>query len=259
MPLTTSALWPSLVAGKKAKASEVEEKFSWLEGSLLPMESGTTFNLTFNLGSNGKAWKQAWVGGLNPTSTAAGVAIGKELAGSSTCLDLSAMPKAVQLPILNTTERDALTAASGMLVYNSTTASIEKYEAGGWRTIGEAVGGTLVTASLSRNAGDPIADILNISGTQGQLNQFYYVTAATTGVHPINIYLTIDGLTTTQANLRYVNAISANNWIVYGGGATGTASPTPSPIALAFRESCQVSLSGDNATSLVAYVIYQRN
>ena len=36
-------------------------------------------------------------------------------------------------PSYTTTERDALTAANGMLIYNTTDAKVQVYEDGGWR------------------------------------------------------------------------------------------------------------------------------
>ena len=41
----------------------------------------------------------------------------------------------LRLPKLTTTQRNALTAVNGMVIYNSTTTQIESYEAGGWKAI----------------------------------------------------------------------------------------------------------------------------
>lgn len=67
--------WPQLVAGQKAKASEVESKFDWLEGSLVPMNSGATTNAVFDVGTTTAAWRHGYftgfvaVGSLPSTST----------------------------------------------------------------------------------------------------------------------------------------------------------------------------------------------
>lgn len=42
----------------------------------------------------------------------------------------------IQLPSLTSTERDALTAVAGMIIYNSTTATLQKYEGGAWVSLG---------------------------------------------------------------------------------------------------------------------------
>jgi hypothetical protein len=41
----------------------------------------------------------------------------------------------VQLPALTTTQRDALTAVNGMVVYNSTTNKFQGYENGSWTNL----------------------------------------------------------------------------------------------------------------------------
>ena len=53
--------WPSLVAGRKAKASEVESKFDWLEGSLVPMSGGSTTDGSYDLGSTTAQWNNCYV------------------------------------------------------------------------------------------------------------------------------------------------------------------------------------------------------
>lgn len=56
--------WPALVAGNKAKASEVESKFDWLEGSLVPMNSGASTDAVFDIGTTTAAWKNAYFTGF---------------------------------------------------------------------------------------------------------------------------------------------------------------------------------------------------
>lgn len=55
--------WPSLVAGAKAKASEVELKFDWLEGDIVPMIAGTKTDDTYNLGESAYRFKNAYFSG----------------------------------------------------------------------------------------------------------------------------------------------------------------------------------------------------
>lgn len=58
----SGSTWPSLVAGARAKASEVEAKFDWLEGALVPMSGGTKADNTYDLGESAFRWKNAYMG-----------------------------------------------------------------------------------------------------------------------------------------------------------------------------------------------------
>jgi hypothetical protein len=60
MPLTTTAIWPTLTDGKKAKASEVEAKFTWLEGDQLPMVGGQLTTGVYNIGSSAYRWQTGY-------------------------------------------------------------------------------------------------------------------------------------------------------------------------------------------------------
>lgn len=55
--------WPSLSAGAKAKASEVELKFDWLEGDLEPMSGGTKTNAAYDIGTSSFKWRNAYLSG----------------------------------------------------------------------------------------------------------------------------------------------------------------------------------------------------
>jgi len=54
--------WPNLVAGQKAKASEIELKFDWLEGSLVPMSGGNKTNTAYDLGEFSYRWRDLYIG-----------------------------------------------------------------------------------------------------------------------------------------------------------------------------------------------------
>lgn len=60
MPLTTTAIWPTLTDGKKAKASEVESKFDWLEGTQLPMSGGNLTTGAYDIGSSAYQWRSGF-------------------------------------------------------------------------------------------------------------------------------------------------------------------------------------------------------
>lgn len=51
---------------------------------------------------------------------------------------------AVTLPVLTTVQRNALTPAAGMIIYNSTTAAVETYNGSAWLN---PAGGTVTASS----------------------------------------------------------------------------------------------------------------
>lgn len=55
------SVWPALVAGARAKASEVEAKFDWVEGDIVPMTGGTRTDATYDLGTSSHRWRDAYV------------------------------------------------------------------------------------------------------------------------------------------------------------------------------------------------------
>lgn len=57
--------WPALTAGRKAKVSDLELRFDWLEGSLVPMNAGLQTTGTYNLGSSTYRWRTAYVETVN--------------------------------------------------------------------------------------------------------------------------------------------------------------------------------------------------
>ena len=67
----------------------------------------------------------AVIGGNTPAAIT-----GTAISGSS--VTVTGTAGTVQLPTLTTTQRNALSAANGMLVYNSTTSKIEAYAGGAW-------------------------------------------------------------------------------------------------------------------------------
>ena len=233
--------WPSLLAGRKAKASEVEEKFDWIEGDIVPMSGGNLANNAYNLGTSTAQWKSLYIYGVanavgtlvlqgleqinfevsstvgmvfysnkslyvgdgagssvpsavlavhsaNSLSTlnlllmnripsssnetkmtmrgtqggatdvsmdmrfsahnnkliydlgiysnvftlhGSSVSIGTSTADSNTLLDISGT-RALRIPRVSTTQRDALTAADGMMVYNSITSQFQFREGNSW-------------------------------------------------------------------------------------------------------------------------------
>jgi hypothetical protein len=55
--------WPSLTAGQFAKSSEVELKFDWMEGDIVPMNNGTKTDATYDLGTSSFRWRDGHFSG----------------------------------------------------------------------------------------------------------------------------------------------------------------------------------------------------
>lgn len=97
-----------------------------------------------NDASGGKAWSLRSVndgslvfrddtsGNIRATiDTAGNVGIGGT-AATSAKLEIASTTGALLIPRMTTTQRDALTAVNGMIIYNSTAAKFQGYEAGAW-------------------------------------------------------------------------------------------------------------------------------
>ena len=67
----SGTVWPSLVAGARAKASEVENKFDWMEGDFIPFTAGTKTDATYDLGSSSFRWVDIWGSGIVTTGAGA--------------------------------------------------------------------------------------------------------------------------------------------------------------------------------------------
>jgi hypothetical protein len=55
--------WPALVANQRAKASEVEAKFDWVEADIVPMVAGTRTDATYDLGTSSHRWRDGYFSG----------------------------------------------------------------------------------------------------------------------------------------------------------------------------------------------------
>lgn len=63
------------------------------------------------------------------------IGIGTTTPATSSILELSSTTGALLLSRLTTTQRNALTAVNGMIIYNSTTNKVQAYEAGAWTNV----------------------------------------------------------------------------------------------------------------------------
>lgn len=52
--------WPALVANQRAKASDVEAKFDWVETDIVPMTGGTRTDASYDLGTSSHRWRDGF-------------------------------------------------------------------------------------------------------------------------------------------------------------------------------------------------------
>ncbi|OHB77363.1 MAG: hypothetical protein A2Z34_11500 [Planctomycetes bacterium RBG_16_59_8] len=77
--------------------------------------------------------------GTGPSSrlavnNAGNIGIGTTSPATSAMLDVSSTTGAILIPRMTTAQRNALTAANGMIVYNTSTNAFNFYENGAWAT-----------------------------------------------------------------------------------------------------------------------------
>lgn len=63
--------WPVLTAGSKAKASEVEAKFDWIEGSIVPMNAGSKTDAVYDIGEIAKRFNNGYIKNIVSSSITA--------------------------------------------------------------------------------------------------------------------------------------------------------------------------------------------
>lgn len=129
--------WPSLAAGGIARASDVEAKFDWLEKDIVPQDEGSTTNGAYDLGTTTAYWRGLYCNGLNPTTTAHGVAVGTTTVANNSDVGFEiAGIRSFLNPRLTTTQRTNLAPINGMQTYDSTLNQFQVYENGSWRSMG---------------------------------------------------------------------------------------------------------------------------
>ena len=227
MPNTSSATWPSLLAGNRARASEVEAKFDFSEHHLWPHSAGTAVNNTYDLGNTTAAyWRTAWVNSLNATTTANGVAIGTTTVASNSDVALEiATPRTLLLPRVTTAQRDAFTGINGMLIYNNTAAQFQKYGNGAWRAMGgSAIGlavdfNTSVTDSIA--GATTTTQFLNYSGS-GRLRKLIVTTAGSGAGDQAKYFIVPDSITaaTVLVDANTAFAVTTSSLYLASAGAT---------------------------------------
>lgn len=217
--------WPSLTAGKKAKASEVELKFDWIEGDIVPMTGGAQTDGVYYLGTAGAKWLGLYTNSINPTTTAGGVAIGTTTADAGALLDLSGT-KALLIPRLSTTQRDALTGKDGMLIFNTTTSQYQLYKTSlaAWSNIGGTVFRTQPPTEASFLTQSVTVTVINVASGGGRIHsiRIKYAGGAFTAHIPT---LVLDGVSITlpEANTAGVWYYTPDMAVVRSALTNGTA------------------------------------
>lgn len=258
---TAASTWPSLLAGRKAKASEVESKFDWLQTNLYPHNGGNLTDSAYDIGTAVARWSSIYTRSLNGTTTAAGVAIGKTTADANTCLDLSAMQKAMYLPILTTTERNALTPQAGFIIFNSTNSRMERYEGGQWLAMNNPIG---MVAKVSVNATTAYSSLLSVAGT-GRLVSLHFKANSAGNVNSASATLILDGVTYSIASAVPINANNNSRLVKTEATSTTLSFDAPTtgtwtqyiPLDINFKSTLDISVNAYSANTLTAYAIYE--
>jgi hypothetical protein len=158
----------------------------------------------------------------------------------------------VGIPAATTTQRDALTAATGMMVYNSTLGMLQQYNASGWTSIASPP----VVSSISPTTADETGDSIVITGsnfdsavtvkiigndatqydpastTRNSSTQVTITRAAniTVANEPYDIkVINASGLSATLENA--LDAGGSPSWTTFLAGLTGTGQATSGRIA----------------------------
>lgn len=68
--------WPTLTPGTKARASDVEAKFDWIEGAIVPMNAGSTTDAAYDLGTTAARWRTGYFSDYVYANSGVGIGIG---------------------------------------------------------------------------------------------------------------------------------------------------------------------------------------
>lgn len=112
----------------------------------------------------------------------------------------------IKLLTLTTTQRDALTAANGMVIYNSTTATVQVYQGGAWAS----VGGGAVDVSAITTTGGNITEMLNVKSGGGL--QYRTIAQVLADLRDSGALAVADIGTLVQAYSAKTAAIAALTW-----------------------------------------------
>lgn len=185
-------------------------------------------------------------------------------ANTSSLLELSGA-KAMLISRLTTTQRDALTAVNGMMIYNSSTENFQIYENGVWRNMNGGIG--LVPMAVTSTAGVATATVLTVSGS-GRLRRLVVkFNGSGAGASPI-ASIAIDGTSFNEVT----SPTAGTSEIVHKGNldttttnnlfTSTTATTGSSNLDLYFKSSLNIFLRGAVGAAgdtVTAYIQYERS
>lgn len=256
MAASGSSVWPVLSAGNRARASEVETKLDWLEQTIMPMNSGATTDLAYDLGGTITAhWRSLYTGSLNPTSTARGIAVGTTTVANNSSVALEiAGTRAMLMPRLSTVQRDLLTGVDGMILYNSTTAQMQKYQNGAWVNMGGSDIGIRAKVRTT-SATQATSTMLAVAATGKLLSLTYQLSGANS-----EIILVMDSVSTSWTRGSGTGTALAQFLTLDTGDNTNTfmQTSTAGQVNLDFNGQLNVYVFGTTAATMSAALIYER-
>lgn len=245
--------WPDLIAGRTAKASDVEAKFDWLEGHIVPMTGGNQTDSVYYLGTAGARWAGVYTRSINPTSTAGGVAIGTTTAATSALLDIAGNG-ALLIPRVTTAQKNALTAANGMMVYDTDIALFQIYENGAWQGMGTKIG--IVARAVTSTSLAATQTVLNFQGSGRLLGLSFIMTGPGTSF----VEMITDSVTTGEISAT----TTARKVVVQSGETTTTYASTagsfaPGDLSMNFKSQIKVNMRSDGTNPITVYALYERS
>jgi len=190
-------------------------------------------------------------GNLDVSGTAA---IGTTTANGSSQLDIAGT-KALLIPRLTTTERNSLTPANGMIIYNETVNIFQIYQNGGWKGMSGKSAGIKPKVSGNDNGTITTTNILTETGVGTLLG--IHVTGASGFISSLRI--AIDSATST---FNIVGTSTGQTVIVDTGtsalyGIT-TGASSFNELNLNFKNSLDVSIAGNvTAQTMSAIILYE--
>jgi len=249
MPNTSTASWTTFVAATKAKASEVNGNFDFAEANLWPHSTGTKVDKTYSLGDTDASWLNVYAHNIIGGST--GVTVGTTTATqpTSTAMEVAGT-KAFLMPRLTTTERDALTAVNGMVIYNETTELWNFYENGTWRVMANQFGFEATDTTAETTTATTVLSITSAGVFRGA--------KLVSGNPSTNVIVSIilDGITmsadlqnasTTVSYVTLVNNPSTGNYLTLSTDPTDTANMNA--VHLPFKTSFKATMKGNNPSN----------
>ncbi len=261
MPNTATATFPTLTAGRVARASDVESKFDWTEQHLWPHSTGTVVNNLFDIGNSTSAyWRTGWFYSLNATTTAQGIAIGTTTVANTSDVVLEiAGTRAVLFPRLTTAQRNSLTGINGMQIYNSSTQKFNVYENGVWQVMGQAFGFEETQVSAIANVATTITSFTG----SGRVLGIFWDNPAVGNVVPVSS-MTVDGvgytLAMTSGTGKFIltedyNADTTTAFLAQY--TSGTLVNAPRPFSFSFQTSFELKVTGNTGSAMAVKALYE--